>query len=130
MNWLRRFMYGRYGFDALSNFLLIISFILYLILLILGLDIFIFVPFVIIVYTYFRCFSRNIQKRFNENLKFKSFFKPLTYFFTLSKRKFKDRKTHKYFKCPRCKQYLRVPKNKGKLQATCPKCKQEMIVKS
>ena len=130
MNWLRQFMYGRYGFDALSNFLLIISFILYLVFIIVGLDILIFIPLLIIGYSYFRCFSRNIQKRYNENLKFKTFFKPLVSFFALRKRMFKDRKTHKYFKCPQCKQYLRIPKNKGKLQVTCPKCKQVMIVKS
>ena len=31
MNWLRRLMYGRYGFDALSNFILIAGVVIYFI---------------------------------------------------------------------------------------------------
>lgn len=130
MNWLKRFMYGRYGFDAFSNFLLILSLILYFIVAFIPFKIFIIIPLGLIFYTYYRCFSRNIQKRFNENLKFKSFFRPLTSFFSIRRKKFKDRKTHKYFKCPQCKQYMRVPKNKGKIQMTCPKCKQVIIAKT
>lgn len=130
MNWLRRFMYGRYGFDALSKFLFVLSFILYIIFAILRLEILLIIPLGIIGYTYFRCFSRNIQKRHNENIKFNLLIKPIKNFFNIKKRMFKDRKTHKYFKCPQCKQYLRVPKNKGKLQVTCPKCKQTIIAKT
>lgn len=130
MNWLKRFMYGRYGFDAFSNFLLILSLILYFIVAFIPFKIVIIIPLGLVFYTYYRCFSRNIQKRFNENLKFKSFFRPLTSFFSIRRKKFKDRKTHKYFKCPQCKQYMRVPKNKGKIQMTCPKCKQVIIAKT
>lgn len=130
MNWLRRFMYGRYGFDAFSNFILVLSLILYVIFAVAGLRLFIIIPFAMIGYTYFRCFSRNIQKRYNENMKFKLLFKPVTSFFKIRKKMFADRKTHKYFKCPQCKQYMRVPKNKGKIQMTCPKCKQAIIAKT
>ena len=112
MNWLRRFMYGRYGFDALSNTLLVISLIMYTVFIIFNLNLLALIPLLILIYVYYRFFSKNIQKRYNENMKFK------------------DRKTHKYYKCPRCKQYLRVPKNKGKIKLSCPKCKNTFIKKT
>lgn len=130
MNWLRRFMYGRYGFDALSNCILIIGIILYFIFILCNLGWLLFLPVLCLAYTYFRCFSRNIQKRRAENEKFKTFFRPVTTFWGRRKRMWQDRKTHKYYKCPKCKQFLRAPKGKGKLRLTCPKCKEEFIVKT
>ena len=128
MNWLKRFMYGRYGFDALSNTILIVGIILYFFIAIAGIPWLWFIPLLCLAYTYFRCFSRNIQKRYAENQKFKAFFKPVTAFFSIRKRMWRDRKTHKYYKCPKCAQYLRAPKGKGKIKLTCPKCKNEFIV--
>ena len=130
MNWLRRFMYGRYGFDALSNFILIVGIVLYFVFVWLGLNWFLFIPALCLAYTYFRCFSRNIPKRSAENEKFKSFFRPVTSFYKLRKRMWKDRKLYKYYKCPKCRQALRAPRGKGKLRLTCPKCRQEFIVKT
>lgn len=34
----------------------------------------------------------------------------------------RQRKTHKFFKCPKCRQTVRVPRGKGKIRITCPKC--------
>lgn len=76
MNWLRRLMYGRYGFDALSNFILIAGVVIYFIFALLGWNWLLFIPLLCVVYTYFRCFSKNIQKRYAENEKFKAFFRP------------------------------------------------------
>ncbi len=123
-------MYGRYGFDALSNTLLMIAFIIYLIIIIFNLYFLLPIPLILLAYSYFRCFSKNIQKRYNENVKFKALTKPLSDFYKLRLKIFKERKTHKYFKCPKCKKYLRVPKNKGKIQLSCPKCKNTIIKKT
>ena len=130
MNWLRRLMYGRYGFDALSNFILSAGVVIYFIFALLGWNWLLFIPLLCVVYTYFRCFSKNIQKRYAENEKFKAFFRPAAAFFRIRKRMWKDRKSHKYYKCPKCRQYLRAPKGKGKIKLTCPKCRQEFIVKT
>ena len=35
----------------------------------------------------------------------------------------KDRE-HRYFDCPKCRQPVRVPRGKGKIMITCPKCKE------
>lgn len=41
----------------------------------------------------------------------------------------KDR-DNRYFKCPKCRQMVRVPKGKGKLSITCPRCKETFIKKT
>lgn len=122
-NWLQRFMYGRYGVDQLSIGILVV----FILLTVIG--IFVRIPYIEVVYVlllvlcYFRMFSRNIYKRRAENTKFMKFWGPIASFFKRKKQHFHDRKTHKYFQCPNCKQELRVPKGKGEITVTCPKCK-------
>lgn len=48
----------------------------------------------------------------------------------LAKKMWKERKTSNFLKCPQCGQVLSVPKGKGKLRVTCPKCHAKMEVKS
>lgn len=123
MNWLRNFMYGRYGVDQFGNFL----FISYIILFVISL----FVPFVsflcyaVIIYSLYRMFSKQIYKRNMENEWFLAKTSRIRKFFNRQKNKWKYRKTHKYLKCPHCHQYLRVPKGKGDITITCPTCHQQ-----
>lgn len=123
MNWLRNFMYGRYGVDQFGNFL----FISYIILFVISL----FVPFVsflcyaVIIYSLYRIFSKQIYKRNMENEWFLAKTSGIRKFFNRQKNKWKYRKTHKYLKCPHCHQYLRVPKGKGDITITCPTCHQQ-----
>ena len=46
------------------------------------------------------------------------------------KKRWAQRSTYRFFKCPQCKQTVRVPKGRGKICITCPKCKTEFIKKS
>ena len=105
---LRRLMYGRYGMDQL-NFALMIGSIL---LLIGGIWVRILtIPaYGVLGFYLFRCYSRNIYKRKLENSWFLRVITPI-----------KDRK-NRYFKCPGCRQIVRVPKGKGKIKISCPKC--------
>ena len=128
-NKLYRFMYGRYGADTLNKVLIIIYAVVVVVFTVLSLFIdsvwFSFAYFVasvtLIYITFFRMFSRNIQKRRRENEKFCGFFK-------LRRNKFRDRKTHVYKKCPHCKAVLRLPKAKGKHTVICPRCKNRFNV--
>lgn len=43
---------------------------------------------------------------------------------------FKDLKDYKYMKCPECNNLTRVPRGKGKIRVTCPKCHHKFITKS
>lgn len=107
---LRRFMYGRYGNDQLGMFLLLLGVVLALLgsftrLYWLG-----FLAYIPLVLAIFRMYSRNIYKRRGENQRFMRLFGPL-----------RDRQ-HRYYACPRCRQRIRVPRGKGKIRITCPKC--------
>ena len=66
----------------------------------------------------FRSLSRNTYKRYQENRKFLQFFNRL-----------KDRQ-NRYFDCPKCRQVVRVPRGKGKIAITCPRCKEKFVKKT
>ena len=117
-----RFMYGRYGTDELNRFLMIVSLIL-LLLACFRPILFLYIPaLAILIWTYVRCFSRKIANRRKENDVYLKMKRPITNFFALQKNKHRDRKTHCYFKCKSCRAVLRVPKGKGTIDVTCPKC--------
>ena len=115
----RRFMEGRYGTDKLNTTILIAGVVVCIVE--------IFIPFatikmVLTLLSYglmflaiFRAFSRNTYKRYQENRK---------YLMLLDRIKDKE---HRYFDCPRCRQPVRVPRGKGKIAITCPKCREKFI---
>ena len=118
----RQFMYGRYGSDKLNMMLLWIGCGACI------LAIFIRVPVVnlaltaisygFLIWAMFRAFSRNTYKRYQENRKYLGLLQRL-----------KDRE-HRYYDCPRCRQQIRVPRGKGKIAISCPKCKEKFIRKT
>ena len=123
MDWLRKFMVGRYGQDQLSIFLFVISIVLTLTGQFTGISLLVVIGYVPIFIGFYRMFSKDIQKRRMENYKFSIFISPLYSKLTKFKKRIEGSKTHKYFKCKQCNTTLRVPKNKGKIVVTCPKCK-------
>ncbi len=122
-------MYGRYGTDKLNLTLLIAGLVISLVGQILMLWPLSFVSFAIYGYALYRTFSRNIQARQKEYFTFLKLLTPITKWFKMRKMTFTQRKTYKYFKCPSCKQVLRAPKGRGKIQVTCQKCHKEFIKK-
>ena len=133
---LGRFFWGRYGGDTLNNVLLGVYlglvFVYYIALMLIPfeattarsvLSFFYYVlTITLIVVIFARMFSRNIAKRRRENDRFCGFFR-------LLKNKFRDRKTHVYRKCPKCRAVLRLPRAKGKHTVVCPRCKNRFEVK-
>ena len=117
-----RFMYGRNGIDRLCRFLFLIytilvianifanSFILYILSLLLA------------IYALFRVFSKNVPKRQRENLFYVKKADKVKGFLKRQQSRIRDRKTHKYVKCPFCKSHLRVKRAKGKHTVRCPRC--------
>ena len=126
--WFQRFMSGRYGNDAFGNFLCVAS----LICLVLGffVGIFYYIGLALLIYTYFRMFSRNIPKRYAENQKYLQMSAGVKTKFVQIKQRFALRKTYRYFSCPRCKQQIRVPKGRGRISITCLKCGTQFIKKT
>jgi len=124
---LQQFMSGRYGVDQLSKVMMYISLALLLISMISGWELLYFVAIILLGYSYFRTFSRNISKRYEENQKFLNWKYRLVVRKDQQKKHWEQRKIYHFYKCPSCKQKVRVPKGKGKICITCPKCKTEFI---
>ena len=121
----QRFMMGRYGMDAFSKFLMLVWIILW------GLNLFVnsailsLLSLGLLFCIYYRMFSRNIQKRYQENIKYLNIKNKIVSKLRSEKSIMKQRKTHHIYKCPTCKQKIRIPKGKGRICITCPKCKTE-----
>lgn len=85
---------------------------------------------VFLLYFMFRCFSRNIAARARENARYIALTaKPRAAWARFNTR-WDQRKTTKFLKCPQCGQSLSVPKGKGTLKITCPKCRNQFTTKS
>lgn len=124
----RRFMNGRYGFDELNKVLNIVAMLLWLVSLL-----FPYVyPFTVAILFWglFRAYSRNIYKRQRELNNYLHIKNKIMGWFNLKKDIIKNRKTHRYYKCPICKANLRVPKGRGKIEISCPKCHHKFIEKT
>lgn len=127
MERLRRWMIGRYGMDELGLFMLIVYFILSVLNIFLSTPILVVINYAIVILWFFRALSRNIYKRQQENQKFLVLSKPFRGMIHLWKRRFKEKDTSRFYKCPECKQTIRVPKGKGKIAIRCPKCNNEFV---
>ena len=120
-----RFMQGRYGNDEMSKFLLGISMALIILKLLTKSVIFDLLFWVCLIYSYFRMFSKNYSARYAENQKFLSLKNQFKYKLENHKRLREQKKIYHIYSCPYCKQKIRIPKGKGTIIVTCPKCKQE-----
>lgn len=118
----QNFMSGRYGADRLNMVILccglIASVLSSLFRGTVGGTIFWFLSYGLMIWAIFRALSRNTFRRYQENRKFLMFFDRL-----------KDR-NNRYFDCPKCHQTVRVPRGKGKISITCPRCKERFIRKT
>lgn len=127
---MQRFMYGRYGFDELSRITLAVSIACMVVSVFVRGPLFYLLGIAAIVYTYYRAFSRDITRRQSENQKFRNMRYQLAIKKSEKVRHQEQKKIYRFYKCPSCKQKVRVPKGRGKICITCPKCKMEFVKKS
>ena len=120
--WMHHFMQGRYGVDKLNTWILGVGAVSCVVGLfvpwVLGKLLLTVLAYVCMIWSIVRTLSRNTYKRYQENRRFLLFLDKL-----------KDRE-HKHFTCPRCRQVVRVPRGKGKISITCPKCKEKFVKKT
>lgn len=138
------FMQGSYGFDLLSVFLILLSFLfnIWYKTRILG--------SLLVIYVLYRAFSRNIYKRKREYDIFYSYaskflsklgiklpynsapldFRNIDIFINNLKYKFNQKRQFKITKCPYCNQKLRLPRRKGNITVTCKKCLKEFKLRT
>ena len=112
-----RFMYGRYGTDKLNMVLLGSGVVLCLISMIARVGILSYVAYVPLILAIFRTFSRNLPARRKEN---QALLNGIA--------RIKDRQ-NRYFKCPKCRQMVRVPKGKGTVKIRCPRVRRAVCQK-
>ena len=124
-----RFMSGRNGSDELCRFTNILCIILLLLSIVTPVKT-LSLAFVLCILNLYRMCSKNIYKRSQENEAFLQTKGRVQSWFEVLKKRFEQRKTHVFFKCPSCKQTVRVPKGKGKISITCPKCGTAFVKKS
>ena len=84
----------------------------------------------LLIYSLFRTFSKRTQARAAENYRYFVCKNKVLGWFRRGKARWQDRKTHRYFRCPQCRATVRVPKGKGKIRITCPKCRHQFVKKS
>ena len=122
VNSIQRMMMGRYGHDRLNVALLVVGLIMTVVSMFVRIRLVVLVTtllsYVFLILALIRCFSRNTYKRYNENRRY-----------LLLVDRLKDR-NNRYYSCPKCRQTVRVPRGKGKIAITCPKCREKFIKKT
>ncbi|MCD8104902.1 MAG: hypothetical protein LUF35_07875 [Lachnospiraceae bacterium] len=124
------FMSGRYGTDDLSKFMLVVCLILLVVNIFTSQPVIYFLALVLLVWSYFRMFSRNYAQRSAENEKYMDIVQGIRGRFGKAERRAKQSKDFHIYKCPSCGQKIRVPRGKGKICITCPKCRKEFQKRS
>ena len=124
-----KFMKDRYGVDELYKFLLLICFVLLVINTFVSNNVIRLFEVLLIVIIFYRYMSKNIKLRKKENDKYLEIKDKIIKLFDYNKKKYKDRNTHMYKKCPKCKQKIRLPLKKGTHTVKCPNCNNRFEVK-
>lgn len=123
-------MTGRYGGDQLSHAQVWTGFIVYIVAIFTGLGILSYLGLFLYFWAFFRIFSRNVEKRAQENQKFLALTGNLRRSASQARNRFKNRKEYKYFRCPKCHSYLKLPRNVGEVTVTCGKCRHQFRKKA
>lgn len=123
-------MVGRYGADPLSYALLGTGFILTLLSSIFRISFLNILGTIVLALVLFRTLSKNVYARSRENLTFLQLAYAIKAPFIKMKQRSAQKKYYRFYKCPSCKQELRVPKDKGTLKIKCPKCANEFVRKT
>ena len=123
-------MMGRNGVDELARFESIFVWVLLLVSIFSRMWIFDLLAMALIGHMYFRILSRDVSKRYEENQKYVNFRYNAVVKWDKKKKRIAQRRNYRFYKCPMCRQEVRVPKGHGKIQITCPKCRETFIKRS
>ena len=118
-------MSGRNGSDLFSRFLSFAAVAFMLLALVLrgtARTVLWYAALLLLIYDYFRIFSRNLPRRRAENAKYCQYRELLIDGFRDWRERRHQRRDFKFFRCPSCSVMLRVPRGKGHIRVTCRKC--------
>jgi len=124
---LARITAGRNGFDQLSSFLVSCSMLPMLLSLLLQRvakgyvsTVLYLAGMTLFLWGVWRAFSKKLSRRRAENTHFVQ--SKLYGELQGSATRFAQRKTHRFYRCPGCKRWLRVPRGRGTIEIRCPGC--------
>ena len=130
----QRFMIGRYGMDQLGQFMVTAALVLIVINLLIRaalpsmiLDV---LELALLIGMYFRMFSKNIGKRYQENQAYMGMRFYITEYWRKLKFRFSEGRSYRIFNCPKCRQKIRIPRGHGKVSIHCPKCGTDFVKKT
>lgn len=119
---MAQWMMGRYGIDELTQALMLLGCAFVLVNFFAHSSILSTLALLLMALGIFRCYSKNIAARARELAKYQELMVKPKAWWRLFNKKWINRKTTIYFKCKGCGAVLNVPKGKGKILVTCPKC--------
>jgi DNA-directed RNA polymerase subunit RPC12/RpoP len=123
-------MAGRHGVDELARFQSILVLVLFVFSMITRWGLFSLLGLAVICHMYFRVFSRNHARRYEENRKYLDFRYRRIVSWNKWKKRIVQSRDFRFYKCPTCRQQVRVPKGHGRIEITCPKCREHFVRKS
>ena len=126
----QQFMVGRYGSDQFTLFLTISGIVLSVLSNFKHLRFLYLISLILIFYGVFRTFSKKYDARRKELNWYLRWSETPKAYVKLLMNQIRDRKTHRYYRCANCKTVMRVPKGRGKIEITCPKCRMKVIKKT
>ena len=127
---ITRFMQGRYGVDDLSKALMYVGLVVIVVSLFTSWSVLSLIGWVVLIVVYVRMFSKNHARCYAQNQKYLQYINKVKGFFRRKKSHMEQRKTHHIYACPSCKQKIRIPKGKGKIEISCPKCHTKFVKRS
>ena len=122
---IARFMAGRYGTDTYNRFIMAVAIVVIILSLFVGRGLLYYAALGLIIYGYYRMLSRNIAARYQENERFLKRTEKIRRLLRINRMKIEQRGAYSFFKCPGCGQQVRVPRGRGHIRITCPKCRHE-----
>lgn len=123
------FMYGRNGVDQLYLASGILLFVLLILQIFLESPLLSFISMALVIWTFYRFFSKNIAARRAENQKFMKVFGTAKAKGNKLTRRVKEVQTHRYRECDHCHTTLRLPRKRGTHKTRCPRCQHLVEVK-
>ncbi len=127
---LRRWMQGRYGMDEFGNFLVWTTLVLMIVNLFAGVWVIYWIAIALLFFSYSRVLSRNYARCSAQNRWYLNRTRKIRELFSKASSRRMMRRQYHIYTCKQCRQKIRIPKGKGKIIVTCPKCKHEFVKKS
>ena len=126
MEWLR----GRQGPDDLAVFSVNLAIVIVLVNVFARTGWLGWVGLALVAYAMFRIQSRNLGARARENEAFLRALGPARPWVQNPRAAWAELRAYKHVRCSSCRQRVRVPRGKGRLRMTCPRCKTKFEVRS